>query len=209
LRRALCLALAAAALLAGTARADGDPASDVLFSQQVFLPYSAPVSSPEVQELVNTVAAANRAGVKVRVAVIATKIDLGAVPGLFGKPERYARFLGGEISFGWKGLVLIAMPSGLAVSRSFHPAPRENAIVSKVKPEATDANGLAAAGAEAVRRLAAADGKKLVVAAPQTAKSGGGSRTRDRIVIAVAAVVGAALVGAIVLLARRRRSRSG
>ena len=163
-----------------------------------------------MQELVNTVAAANRAGVKVRVAVIADKIDLGAVPGLFDKPERYARFLGGEISFGWKGLVLIAMPGGLAVSRSFHPAPQENAIVSKVKPKATDTNGLAAAGAEAVRRLAAADGKKLAVAAPQTAKeSGGGSRTRDRIVIAVAAVVGAALVGALVLLVRRRRPRSG
>jgi hypothetical protein len=203
-RRALGLALVAAALLAGPARADGDPASDVLFSQQVFLPYSAPVSSADVQDLVNTVAAANRAGVEVRVAVIATKTDLGAVPGLFGKPERYARFLGGEISFGWKGLVLIVMPDGLAISRSFHPAPRELAIVRRVKPAAADANALARAGAEAVRKLAAAQGKRL--APPPPRKSG--SRTRDRIVIAAAAVVGGALVAGLVLLTRRRsRSR--
>ena len=43
----LALAAALAGTVAGTARADGDPASDVLLSDNVFLSYQSPYGSPE------------------------------------------------------------------------------------------------------------------------------------------------------------------
>jgi hypothetical protein len=205
-RQALAVAVAVlvAAVAAGPALGDGDPASDILFTQPVFLPFTASPTSPEAKALKQTVVAANRAGVKVRVAIIASRQDLGAVPSLFGQPTRYARFLGGEISFGWKALVLVAMPAGLGISRSFHPAPAELAVVQKVKPQ-PGVTGLERSAELAVRRLAAAKGHRLPV---PTVSGGGSSDTRDRIVIGVAAAVAAALAGAVVFLRRRRRARS-
>lgn len=204
MRRALAAALLVAALAAAPALADGDPASDVLFTQPVFLPFTASPASAEAKALNETVVRANRAGVKVRVAIIGSRQDLGAVPSLFGQPTRYARFLGGEVSFGWKGLVLVAMPVGLGISRSFHPAPAELAVVQKVKPQ-PGVTGLERSAEIAVRRLAASKGHRL----PAPKVSGGGSSdTRDRIVIGVAAAVVAALAGAVVFLRRRRRAAS-
>jgi hypothetical protein len=206
-RRVLLVCVLAALVAAAPALADGDPASDVLFSQQIFLPFDARTSTAAVKNLIDTVYAANAAGVKVRVAIIAKPADLGAVPGLFGKPERYARFLGGEITFGWKGLVLIAMPTGLGISRSYHPAPREQATVAKVKPKpGAGVDDLATAAADAVRRLAAAEGHRLP--GVSTPRRGGSTDTRDRIIIGVSAAVAAAVVGGLVLLRRQRANRS-
>lgn len=120
MRRAarLGLALAAAALLAAgaaaSARADGDPASDVLYFQDVFLPFPKPAAEPE-RRLETAVAASNKAGHRIKVAVVASPQDLGSVPSLFGKPQVYAQFLGTELRSFYTGRLLVAMPNAFGV----------------------------------------------------------------------------------------------
>jgi hypothetical protein len=77
LRLALVLAAFAVLVVAAPARADGDPASDVLYFGTVFLPYSVPVGKIERQRLESVVAAARRAGFPIKVALIAKPDDLG------------------------------------------------------------------------------------------------------------------------------------
>ena len=93
------------------ARADGDPASDVLYFQDVYLPYSGASMGCST-----SCAAASRRRRRrryaIKVAVIATPIDLGAVPSLFGRPGVYAQFLGEELRTFCTGPLLIAMPAG-------------------------------------------------------------------------------------------------
>lgn len=79
----IAVVLAAALLVAAGARADGDPASDVLPSADVFLPYPAP--HKEVAAALETlVASANTGANRLTLAVVATRIDLGAIPSLYG-----------------------------------------------------------------------------------------------------------------------------
>ena len=109
--------LLCALLLAGAARADGDPASDTLYTQKVFFPYSAKVDAVLAQELERATAAAADQGNPVRVALIAAPADLGAIPSLFGRPQAYARFLGTELQFVYSGRLLVVMPQGAALSK--------------------------------------------------------------------------------------------
>jgi len=107
------LAAALAAAVAPAAQANGDPASDYLPSADVFLSFSEGVrETPSGKRLLETVASANKGGYRIKVAVIATPTDLGTVGGLFGEPQRYAEFLGQEISFVYRDRLLIAMPAG-------------------------------------------------------------------------------------------------
>ena len=111
-------AVAAAVFAAAppAARADGDPASDMLLIQNVFYPFSPPVA-PAIQRTLNAeTAAAKRAHFPIKVALIASPADLGAVPSLFAKPQQYADFLDQEISFfGGKQPLLVVMPNGYGV----------------------------------------------------------------------------------------------
>lgn len=114
-----CLIALAAALAAGLAveaRADADPASDMLYTGDVFLPYE-PVSPAAAAELRDAVRASRANGKAIKVAVIATKGDLGGVPTLFGNPLYYARFLGAELQFLYSGKLLVVMPQGAALSQ--------------------------------------------------------------------------------------------
>ena len=101
------------ALAPAAALADGDPASDVLLGENVFYPYSPHVSA-SAQKSLNalTAAAAKRAGLPIKVALIASPVDLGVIPDLFGKPQKYAEFLDQEISFRRKQPLLVVMPAG-------------------------------------------------------------------------------------------------
>src|SRR5579862_9377019 len=90
----------AAVLLAGLlpvagANADGDPASDVLPIADVYTSYPAPSNASDLDAAVKKVYAS---GHRIKVAVIATRRDLGSIPSLFGKAKEYASFLGQEIS---------------------------------------------------------------------------------------------------------------
>jgi hypothetical protein len=81
----LAAAAVAALVLVGLAAADGDPASDYLFQSNVFLPQPPP-SHSAAAGLGRAVGAAYARGYRVKVAVIATRSDLGAASSLFGDP---------------------------------------------------------------------------------------------------------------------------
>ncbi len=53
-RLALMFAVFVACIAAGSARADGDPASDYLLGSQVFLPFDAKIPKAKEQELIAT-----------------------------------------------------------------------------------------------------------------------------------------------------------
>jgi hypothetical protein len=112
MRRLALAAVVVALAAAGTAAADGDPASDFLIQQDVFVPYPPP-SAASVHALTTAVNAVSANGDRVKVAVIASSQDLGSVPSLFGQPQSYAEFLGKEIAFAYKGPLLVVMPAGI------------------------------------------------------------------------------------------------
>jgi hypothetical protein len=206
--RALAVLLAAAvaaALLAGAARADGDPASDYLLAQKVFFPYDAKVPAADQQKLLAAVQSANKQGFPIRVALIWSDYDLGSVTALWRKPRTYARFLGAELGFVYKGRLLVLMPNGFGFNRPKHAPTAEYALLSRIPVGATPGT-FASAAATAVQRLAAAAGVHVsTAAAGPTAPSR--RNAHDRVVI-VAAVLAALVVGgALRLLIRRRTAR--
>jgi hypothetical protein len=69
-RALLTLSVLAACAIAGTARADGDPASDYLLGTQVFLPFDMKLPAAKQQELISIVRDANTSGYAIRVALI-------------------------------------------------------------------------------------------------------------------------------------------
>jgi hypothetical protein len=148
----LACALVAAAV-AGGARADGDPASDMLVVQNVFLPYEAP-SHAAAAELAQDVAAVYAAGERVKVALVATRIDLGAIPSLFGKPSQYAAFLGRELAGFYVGPLLIVMPSGYGIYDGGRSTAAEQGVLARLAPPGSaQPDTLANAAANAVGQL--------------------------------------------------------
>jgi hypothetical protein len=181
MRRTL-LATAAVALLAvPVARANGDPASDVLLTQQVFIGPEVPISSADQDELLNTVAAANERGFKIRVALIAFTGDLGTAVSLWRHPQSYAKFLGSEIAFVYTNRLLIAMPSGFGFYRGRKPVAKEQRVLRRIRPGKTPV-ALARSTTRAVRALAAAEGVTLPT---ESSKS---TAWRDRAIIAAAGI---------------------
>ena len=181
LRAAALLALTAClALLAGvsppTARADGDPASDVLAAQPLFLPADGGFSQSEQVRLTALLASAQRSGYPIRLALIATPGDLGSVSGLWGRPAAYARFLGAELSLVYHGTLLVVMPAGFGVdavgSAPSHPAGAAAATALGEPPRGTP---MVAAALTAVQKLAAGAGHRLALPAAAAEPTGGAS----------------------------------
>lgn len=103
------------ALSPASACADGDPASDVLAQQSLFLPQDAGLSGTQQSQLGALLASASRSGFSIRVALIASPADLGSVSELWKQPQSYARFLGLELGLVYHGPLLIVMPDGLGI----------------------------------------------------------------------------------------------
>ncbi len=210
-RHALTLALAALLLLlnAPLASADGDPASDVLLGENVFYPYT-PAVSPALQKALNKeTAAAKAAGFPLKVALIASPVDLGVIPDLFGQPQKYAAFLDQEISFRAKQPLLVVMPAGYGVEGL--SARAKTAVASLAKPAGKTSDDLAQAAITAVAKLADASGHPLKgAAAPQSSShsSGGGSSSVLLIALVAAALLIAAALGAMTLRRRATGTRS-
>ncbi len=101
---------------APSALADGDPASDVLLAQSAFYPYDLPEDRALEASMDNLLKAAAHAGLPLKVAVIGSRLDLGAVPNLFGHPQQYAEYLDREISFNQKQPLLVVMPQGFGLA---------------------------------------------------------------------------------------------
>ena len=202
MKRLLLLALALFCVLGGTARADGDPASDYLLGTQVFIPFDVKLSKESKEELTSLVHDANASGYTIRVAVIGSAYDMGSVTSLWRKPKPYAKFLGTELTFVYKNRLLIVMPNGFGFNRPGHPTTKEYATLSKIKigPGAT---GLVTAAQTGVEKLAAASGVQI----KRTSDSSGGhSMARDRVVIIIAAVALLAAAVALRLVLRRKRT---
>jgi hypothetical protein len=200
---ALAAALLLAGAAAGAARADGDPASDYLIGQKVFLPYDAKIPKASQQKLLAAVQSANEQGFNVRVALIWSDYDLGSVTALWKQPRRYARFLGVELGYYYKGRLLIVMPNGFGFDWPRHPSAAAYRTLATVPIEPTPA-GLADAATAAVTKLAAARGVTATTAGAATAPQSQ-RNNRDRVVI-LAAVLAALLLGAAARLLVRRRS---
>lgn len=195
-------AVLVACTFACTARADGDPASDYLLAQNVFLPFDAKFPTQKQAQLVGLVNAANRAGFKIRVALIWSSYDMGSVTVLWQKPRTYARFLGEELSFLYKQRLLIVMPNGFGFSWRKHPSDAEYKMLAKITI-GPGAVGLLDAAQSAVQRLAAADG--VHVSARATSPSKRSSHDRLIIILASLAAAALAIVLRFVLSAWRRR----
>jgi hypothetical protein len=182
-RRSLALLLALAALLPAAAQADGDPASDVLYTGFVFFPFDAKFDSKPQSQLTELAVSAKESGIPIKVALIANRYDLGTVPSLWLKPQQYAKFLSAELAFLYKGRLLIVMPNGFGFWNNGKPVAKELALLTTI-PVQPGPNGLAASAIVAVQKLAAQAGHPLP--AP---KAKGSSATSDRLLIAAAAVV--------------------
>ena len=196
----LVLCVLAACAVAGTARADGDPASDYLLGTQVFIPFDMKLPAAQQQELVSIVHDANKSGYAIRVALIGSAYDLGAVTSLWRKPRPYARFLAAEIEFIYKRRLLIVMPNGFGFNWQKHPSTKEYAVLSTV-PIGTGAAGMLDSAVTAVQKLASASGVTIVRAkTPVSTKSG----SHDRLFIVLAAIAGLALAVLLRLALRRK-----
>ncbi len=207
------LAILAAGAHPSFARADGDPGSDVLVYQPLFLAGDAGVSVKQQVSLGGLLQAASRGGFPIRVAIIASRFDLGAVTGLWLTPRAYARFLGLELSLAYTGRLLVVMPNGFGFNWPGHPASAAYGTLGRIAIGPGGA-GLADAAQTAVKSLAASAGVKLP--SPTDVSSGAGhtpepasansvhsapASSVDMIVAVVAAALAA--VAMLALLARR------
>lgn len=169
------------AFLAGvsppSARADGDPASDVLAAQPLFLPADGGFSESEQLRLTALLTSARRSGYPVRVALIATPSDLGSVSGLWRMPAAYARFLGAELSLIYHGTLLVVMPAGFGVDEVGAGAAgaARGAAAAAALGQPPQGTPMVAAALAAVQKLAAGAGHRLALPAATAAPAGGGS----------------------------------
>jgi hypothetical protein len=202
LTTAVGIALIGISLLCARALADADPASDILLGANVFYPYNPPVSN-RLQKTLNaeTIAAA-KAHLAIKVALIDSPTDLGAIPNFFDKPQTYADFLDQEISFvAPHAALLVVMPNGYGIRR--FPAAAAAAAASLPKPSGPRSNDLVQAAILAVQKLAAAAGHPL---GQISERSGGSSNSTSAPTIGIVAFAAVAISGA-VLATRRRLSR--
>jgi hypothetical protein len=169
----------------------------------VFYPYS-PAVPQSVQNALNAeTSAAQRGGFPIKVAIIGAPVDLGVIPDLFGKPQKYADFLDQEISFQTKQPLLVVMKDGYGVQGM--NAAANAAIASLAKPVSGQPTDLAKAAMKVVPVLARAEGHPLAAVTPtsHTSSSGGSSSTPI-----LAGLIVAAIATAAALLVLRRRQAS-
>jgi hypothetical protein len=188
---ALVAVVAVTAWRSDMARADGDPASDVLATQSLFLPQDASVPSTRQAQLISVLAAAQRGGVPLRVAVIASPTDLGSVTELWGRPQPYAKFLGAELALVYRGTLLVIMPHGFGLHSSTRASSREQSALAGLRP-AGSISGLGDATLAAIVRIAAASGHPVTVPSVTGPRGGDPSQAVPWIVFAAGVLLIAA-----------------
>jgi hypothetical protein len=204
--RRLALVAALALVAVPAAHADADPASDILYTQRIYLPFFGQKVAPtHARALKQTVDAAWKKGYKVKVALIATKNDLGGIFQLWQKPQTYADFLGRELVFLYKGLLVTVMPDGMGVYRFKHSVASEQAAIEGITVQ-PGADGLADSANIAVAKLAGLPPPKL------PSGGGGGSKGSGTPAWMLAVIIagGLAILTAMLVLGpmayRRRRA---
>ena len=165
----LALVAAVGAVLPPSARANGDPPSDVLLSQDVYFPYGPP-TDPRLRDAVTRLLRRTRAaGYPMKVALVTSEADLGSYGRLLLQPpQAYAEVLASELRTVRHGRartealhLLVVMPFGFGgtnlgdrVDEALAPVPIEDSAGS---------DGLAKAALEAVARIATANGHRIAV----------------------------------------------
>ena len=182
MRRPFLVVMLAALLAAPLARANGDPASDILLTEPVYFPIDATLSDSDREALLKTIDEADKRGYKIRVALIPFTSDLGTAVSLWRHPQDYSEFLGKELAFVYRNRLLIVQPSGFGFYNQGKPVAKEQRVLAKIPVGKTPAEQTRSADA-AVRALAAADGVKLPVAKTKS------TATRDRLIIVLAGLV--------------------
>lgn len=179
--RRVALLVAALALIVSVpaALADGDPASDVLPTEDAFYPYAPKASPPLVAALDRLLEEVRAAGYPMKVALIATAADLGAYPQLFNSPQRYADLLASELPTNPHGKLseslhlLVVMPGGFGGKDL---GDRVDEALARVKIDAADqTDGLARAALMAVARIATVNGRETRVPPEATSPAAGAS----------------------------------
>jgi hypothetical protein len=174
----------------------------VLLLQSVYYPYQPPVSDKLRRTLDRVVAASQKAGYPVKVALVESQVDLGAIPQLFGRPAEYAPFLGREIAFKSKAPLLVIMPAGIATN---NVSAKAQQAIQGIKIDASkQSDGLVAAAIEAIPKMATASGHP--VAAVPVPSSGGGKKTgggTSPLIVFGAPVLLVALAALVAALRRR------
>jgi hypothetical protein len=204
IRRLLPLIAVAAALAlcsAAPALADGDPASDTLLLQDVFLPYAPGVPAPLAKTITQLLKTTRKAGFPLKVAIIADPRDLGAVPQFFGKPQSYAPFLQSEIAFNSKKPLLVVMPTGFGATAL--PAGSETGLQAVAPPKSAGGQDLGVAAVNAIVKLSAAAGHP--VPAPNVPKAGGGGGGGTSGLIVFGVPVALLAIGGLLAALRRRQ----
>ena len=185
----------------GVARADGDPASDVLASARVFWPYNLKVPAESRAGLNKTVEAVTANGLPVRVAMVSSEFDLGSVGVLFGHPQDYSQFLAQGLANFNRDWVVVVMPNGYGLYRCI-PIP-DVGFCEKATPSEADQKRLRALAPVSKSRANLADAAEQAV---RTFAEGRGV-SADSGGVGVVAPVAGALVGillAMLLFGRRR-----
>jgi hypothetical protein len=186
-------------VVAPRALADGDPASDVLASQTVYVPGDGGLAPAQTGQLGGLLAEARRAGVPIEVALIATQADLGSVGELWGKPQSYAEFLGQELAEVYRGWLVVAMPAGIGV---YDVGGGDGAA----PPGVTGSRGpLVSAAMHATEGLAAAAGHRLTPPAAIAAPGSGSALGSIDLGSSLALAAGAALIAAAWTVSLRAR----
>jgi hypothetical protein len=206
-RALLGVAAAVVALSAvPAALADGDPASDFLLSQQSFLsPYDGRIPTAQQKRIEAMLQSAKQQGFPLKVAVIVTRYDLGAVPILYRRPQTYAKFLAQEDYYFWKDQLLVVMPNGYGLYKLKGLPPEDLAVIAKLpKFDTTDGPALADAAERAIVALAARRGLTLATGSG----SGGTSVWVERGEIAGGALVIGGVAAGSVFLWRRRKVKA-
>jgi hypothetical protein len=192
-----------------TARADGDPASDVLVSQMLFLPADAGIAVHEQLRLASILDVARQDGLPIHVAIISSPSDLGAVTELWDQPRAYASFLGYELSLTDPDRLLVVMPNGVGFYSPDHSATATYGVLDRI-PTGRSGSALAGAAEAAVTLVAEAARVPLLVPAHAT-----GTRllawrpTTDRVFgLAVLAALAALWAGCLSFTRRMGRGRT-
>ena len=190
------------------ALADGDPASDVLATQTLFLPADAGLSAGQQAQLASLASAARRSGVSLRVAVIASPVDLGSVTELWRQPQTYARFLAQELSVVYQAhpptptTLLVVMPNGFGTGAPARAAPSVRAALAGLPPPGSGSR-LGTATLTAIERIASAVGHPL--AAPSAIPVETAGSTSSEVVPWLVFAAGAALIAVAWTLSLRAR----
>ena len=219
MRRSLALLLALAALMPASAGANGDPASDVLLTQDHFLPYAPPVQERLATALEDVLRSVREAGYPMKVALIMTERDLGAYSQLFNRPQEYADLLTRELATlnphgdPVKDVHLLVVMAGGFGGNDLGEKVDDALGGITIQGEA-QSDGLAKAAIEAVARLATVNGHPVptppearIELAASDAEAGGGG-TSPLVYAAPALLLFAGLFAAGRLARRREESGS-